>query len=101
MHKTYTDTYGMRGFEGGQWAYCSNTNDSLGGPLKSENVQLTSDEKRLGVYVLGWESVELHQAATKTALFAEEIDKLSPYFGPGTGAFYVSFRKHAQDEGTV
>lgn len=59
MHKTYTDTYGMRGFEGGQWAYCSNTNDSLGGPLKSENVQLTSDEKRLGVYVLGWESVEV------------------------------------------
>ncbi|KAJ9632593.1 hypothetical protein H2204_007897 [Knufia peltigerae] len=98
MHKTYTDTYGMRGFEGGQWAYCSNTNDSLGDKLGSENVQLTSDEKRLGVYVLGWESVELHQAATKTALFAKEIDKLAPYFGPGSGAFYVYFRKHSNDD---
>jgi hypothetical protein len=37
---------------------------------------------------------QLHQAATKTPLFAEEIDKLAPYFGTGTGAFYVSFTKH-------
>lgn len=37
---------------------------------------------------------QLHQAATKTPLFAVEIDKLSPYFGPGTGAFYVNFTKH-------
>lgn len=37
---------------------------------------------------------QLHQAATKTPLFAEEINKLSPYFGAGTGAFYVTFTKH-------
>ncbi|KIW50287.1 hypothetical protein PV05_11889 [Exophiala xenobiotica] len=94
MHKTYTDVFGMRGFVGGQWSYCLNTNDSTGMPLHSEERTLPPAKRRLAVYPLGWESVELHQAATKTALFAEEIDKLAPYFGPGTGAFYVSFRRH-------
>ncbi|KAJ9498695.1 hypothetical protein H2202_005881 [Exophiala xenobiotica] len=96
MHKTYTDVFGMRGFVGGQWSYCLNTNDSAGMPLSmsGEEHTLPLAKRRVAVYPLGWESVELHQAATKTALFAEEIDKLAPYFGPGTGAFYVSFRRH-------
>lgn len=35
-----------------------------------------------------------HHKYSQTALFAEDIDKLAPHFGPGTGAWYVKFEKH-------
>ncbi|KAH7136323.1 hypothetical protein EDB81DRAFT_801951 [Dactylonectria macrodidyma] len=95
MDKTYTDTYKMLGFAGGNWAYALNANDSAGVTLGDASEHLISEqERRLGVYFLGWESIELHQDASETSVFAEEIDKLMPYFANGTGAWYVSFRKH-------
>ena len=36
---------------------------------------------------------QMHHAYQQTELYDEEIDKLEPYFGPGTGAFYVTFEK--------
>ncbi|KAK5988347.1 hypothetical protein PT974_12498 [Cladobotryum mycophilum] len=93
MHKTYTDTYKLLGFTGGHWAYSLNSNSPTGVPLaRTEHLEV--GERRLAAYLLGWESVELHQDASATEIFAEEIDKLMPYFGPGSGAWYVSFRKH-------
>ncbi|KAH7160437.1 hypothetical protein B0J13DRAFT_541119 [Dactylonectria estremocensis] len=95
MIKTYTDTYKMLGFTGGNWGYSMNANESAGVPLRPASEDPISEgERRLGVYFLGWESIELHQDATETSAFAEEIDKLMPYFGNGTGAWYVSFKKY-------
>lgn len=37
---------------------------------------------------------QLHEDGTKTPEFTEEIVKLAPYFGNGTGAWYTSLRKH-------
>ncbi|CAM1507488.1 Fc.00g071290.m01.CDS01 [Cosmosporella sp. VM-42] len=95
MHKTYADTYQIRGFTGGYWAYATNSNHINGQPVSGlVEEEVAEGQRRLAVYQLGWESIELHQDGTKTAQFAEEIDKLMPYFGPGTGAWYVTFRKH-------
>ncbi|KAI5459013.1 hypothetical protein BGZ63DRAFT_415688 [Mariannaea sp. PMI_226] len=95
MHKTYSDTFKIQGFTGGYWAYASNTNNSSGLPLQTASLQRVPEtERRLGVYLLGWESIEHHQRGTKTEVFAEELTKLMPYFGPGTGAWYVKFEKH-------
>ncbi|KAF7553485.1 hypothetical protein G7Z17_g3608 [Cylindrodendrum hubeiense] len=95
MNKTFSDTYQMLGFTGGNWAYATNVNESSGAPLNSTPEKVIPEgERRLGVYYLGWESIELHQDATETPIFAEEIGKLIPYFGPGSGAWYVAFRKH-------
>jgi hypothetical protein len=38
--------------------------------------------------------VQAHDVYSSTPLFDEEIDKLKPWFGEGTGACYVSFEKH-------
>ncbi|KPM39258.1 hypothetical protein AK830_g7323 [Neonectria ditissima] len=95
MQKTYTDTYKIRGFTGGQWAYACNSNETSGvRPGAASEQQLPKLEQRFAIYLLGWDSIELHEDATKTPEFAEEISKLAPYFGPGTGAWYVCFRKH-------
>ncbi|KAH8797349.1 hypothetical protein F5884DRAFT_815097 [Xylogone sp. PMI_703] len=96
MHKTYTDTYHILGFTGGNWAYARNTNDTSGVPLNSTKKEriVPKEERRLACYYLGWESAELHQDGSTTPYFAEEMEKLQPWFGPGTGAFYVTFRKH-------
>ncbi|RFU31630.1 hypothetical protein B7463_g4721, partial [Scytalidium lignicola] len=95
MHKTFTDTYRMQGFTGGNWTYAINTNDTNGVPLDLAKEHLVPEqERRLACYYLGWESIELHQDASATPVFTEEMDKLQPWFGPGTGAFYVSFKKH-------
>ena len=37
---------------------------------------------------------QLHQDGVQTPEFAEEIDKLMPHFGPGSGAWYSMLRKH-------
>ncbi|KAK9366687.1 hypothetical protein V1509DRAFT_628781 [Lipomyces kononenkoae] len=95
MHKTYLDTYKLLGFTGGTWEYAINTNETSGVPCNIPQEKLVPQaERRLAVYPLGWESIELHQDGSKTAIFAEEMDKLSPYFGRGSGAWYVMFRKH-------
>ncbi|KEF59653.1 uncharacterized protein A1O9_04499 [Exophiala aquamarina CBS 119918] len=57
-------------------------------------VSASMEEVPTDIIVRASATKQLHQAATKTPLFAEEIDKLAPYFGPGTGAFYVNFTKH-------
>ena len=37
---------------------------------------------------------QMHYAYEHTELFNVEIDRLKPYFGLGTGAFYVNFGRH-------
>ena len=37
---------------------------------------------------------QMHYAYEHTELFNVEIDRLKPYFGLGTGAFYVNFERH-------
>lgn len=65
MHKTYTDAFKTQGFTGGQWAYAINTNESSGVPCSVATDELVSEgRKRLGIYYLGWESIEVrHQLA--------------------------------------
>ncbi|KAK3356563.1 hypothetical protein B0T25DRAFT_536995 [Lasiosphaeria hispida] len=95
MHKTYADTFKLVGFTGGYWAYALNTNETSGVPTAAESGEWVPEgERRLGVYVLGWESIELHEDAAKTPEFAEEIIKLAPHFGPGTGAWYAKLRQY-------
>ncbi|KAL7906559.1 hypothetical protein GGI35DRAFT_111286 [Trichoderma velutinum] len=93
MHKTYSDTYQIPGFTGGYWAYATNTNETAGVPCSSPAPERIS-ARRLGVYYLGWDSIELHEDGTQTEAFSEEIEKLQPYFGPGSGAFYTMLRQH-------
>ncbi|KAL3713497.1 hypothetical protein TMatcc_002200 [Talaromyces marneffei ATCC 18224] len=95
LHKTYTDCYKIQGFVGGQWTYCLNANQPEGVALSDGNpLLLNQDNRRLALYFLGWESIELHQDACLTPLFAEEIDKLQPWFYNGSGAWYNSFRRY-------
>lgn len=58
MHKTYTDCYKMQGFVGGQWAYSLNANQPDGIALSDSKI-LDSDNRRLALYFLGWESIEV------------------------------------------
>uniref|UniRef100_A0A093UZZ3 D-aminoacyl-tRNA deacylase n=1 Tax=Talaromyces marneffei PM1 TaxID=1077442 RepID=A0A093UZZ3_TALMA len=85
----------VMGFVGGQWTYCLNANQPEGVALSDGNpLLLNQDNRRLALYFLGWESIELHQDACLTPLFAEEIDKLQPWFYNGSGAWYNSFRRY-------
>lgn len=59
MHKTYTDCYKMQGFVGGEWAYSLNANHPDGVPLSDITNALEQDERRLALYFLGWESIEV------------------------------------------
>lgn len=60
MHKTYADTFKLVGFTGGYWAYALNTNETSGMPTAAELGEWVPEgERRLGVYVLGWESIEV------------------------------------------
>ncbi|KAM0453084.1 hypothetical protein ACHAPV_009199 [Trichoderma viride] len=95
MHKTYVDTYQIQGFTGGYWAYAINTNETAGvSCLPPSEETVLKARRRLGVYYLGWESIELHEDGTQTEAFSEEINKLQPYFGPGSGAWYAMLRQH-------
>ncbi len=58
MHKTYADTSKLLGYTGGHWAYALNTNDTAGVPLGVDG-EVPERERRLGVYILGWESIEV------------------------------------------
>ncbi|KAL7813089.1 hypothetical protein V8C26DRAFT_172243 [Trichoderma gracile] len=95
MEKTYSDTYKIRGFTGGHWAYVTNTNETAGVPCSTPTEEaIPISQRRLAIYYLGWESIELHEDGTQTDAFAEEINKLQPYFGPGSGAWYAMLRQH-------
>lgn len=60
MAKTYTDTYKILGFAGGDWACAMNANESAGVPLNEDSEDVISEEeRRLGVHFLGWESIEV------------------------------------------
>lgn len=59
MHKTYTDCYKMQGFVGGQWAYSLNSNHPDGVALSDITTTLAQDDRRLALYFLGWESIEV------------------------------------------
>ncbi|ENH65716.1 hypothetical protein FOC1_g10001689 [Fusarium oxysporum f. sp. cubense race 1] len=91
---TYTDCYRMQGFTGGDWGYTLNTNlvggerDVLPGSWGS---RLESKDRKLAIYLLGWESIELHEDANKTPVFAEEMVKLGPWISQESGAWYVRF----------
>jgi hypothetical protein len=62
MYKTYRDTFGSLGFMGGHWAYAINTNDTNGVPYNvSPDTVVAEEDRRLGVYYLGWESTEVSQ----------------------------------------
>ncbi|UKZ81547.1 hypothetical protein TrVFT333_009319 [Trichoderma virens FT-333] len=95
MHKTYSDTYQIQGFTGGYWAYATNTNETAGVPCSSPAPEtVPKSQRRLGVYYLGWDSIELHEDGTQTEAFSEEINKLQPFFASGSGAWYAMLRQH-------
>ncbi|KAL7934751.1 hypothetical protein V8C35DRAFT_301748 [Trichoderma chlorosporum] len=95
MHKTFTDTYQILGFTGGHWSYAINTNETTGVPCSSSAPKIVQkSNRRLGVYYLGWDSIELHEDGTQTEAFLEEINKLRESFGPGSGAWYTMLRQH-------
>jgi hypothetical protein len=48
----------MQGFVGGQWAYSINA-DHPDGVAVSDNKLLISEKRRLAVFFLGWESIEV------------------------------------------
>ncbi|KAF4973184.1 hypothetical protein FSARC_436, partial [Fusarium sarcochroum] len=89
MHKTFTDCYKMQGFSGGNWGYASNTN-FVGGEsiavLDPQGSRLDSQDRKLAIYLLGWESIELHEDASKGPVFAEEMTKLGPWISKESGA---------------
>lgn len=60
-HKTYTDCYRMRGFLGGDWGYSLDTNEVNGRALTGaeHRPSLEQDQRRLAIYFLGWESIEV------------------------------------------
>lgn len=60
MHKTFVDTYQIQGFTGGYWAYATNTNETAGvSCLTPGEETVPKAHRRLGVYYLGWESIEV------------------------------------------
>ncbi|KAJ4320200.1 hypothetical protein N0V84_005985 [Fusarium piperis] len=93
MHKTYTDCYKMQGFVGGDWGYAVNTNSTRGAEVDLVQGRLEREQRRLAIYFLGWESIELHEDASTTTIFAEEMDKLGPWIESESGAWYVTLRK--------
>jgi hypothetical protein len=79
MHKTYVDTYQIQGFTGGYWAYAINTNETAGvSGLAPSEENVPKAHRRLGVYYLGWESIEVRstlyqQMAFRTITFADTL----------------------------
>lgn len=70
LHKTFTDCYDAPdgGFTGGYWS-----------------VEARND--RQNIYILGWDSRELHAKYSKTPLFDLELEKLAPFVASGEGLF--------------
>jgi hypothetical protein len=63
MHKTFTDCYFAPGFTGGSWSYALNSNDAGGVTVNASAATdlktLDEKERRLAIYPLGWESLEV------------------------------------------
>lgn len=60
MHKTFTDCYFAKGFNGGGWGYALNSNESEGKEITTditEDSLLDEKEKKLAFYLLGWDSI--------------------------------------------
>ncbi|TQV96219.1 hypothetical protein IF1G_04802 [Cordyceps javanica] len=98
VHKSYTDCFEALGFVGGDWGFATNTTlvegERATPPLSAATVCLPQKDRLLSVLLVGWESIELHEDFTKTALFAEELGKLGPHVDSSSGAWYVTLRKH-------
>lgn len=62
VHKAYTDCDRMQGFVAGGWGYAVNTDSTEGVPVRSDEENATSN-KRLAVYLLGWESIEVRHSS--------------------------------------
>lgn len=58
-HKTYTDCFGAPGFVGGDWGYGINTSEVQGAGFPSDGPDIAEADRRLAVYLLGWESAEV------------------------------------------
>ncbi|EEU41429.1 uncharacterized protein NECHADRAFT_83500 [Fusarium vanettenii 77-13-4] len=82
----HSTSYSQSGFVGGDWGYAANTNISGGGDVALVEGRLQDEQRRLAIYFFGWESVELHEDAGHTAIFAEEMDKLRPWMDKDSGA---------------
>lgn len=76
MHKTYIDCYRMEGFEGGDWGYAVNTDDTSGLLADHEDVtrkeRIEEEERSLACYYLGWESVEVRTSPCILGCFEEK-----------------------------
>lgn len=80
MHKTYTDAFKLQGFVGGDWAYAINTNESSGAPCgTTTDGAVQEGARRLGVYYLGWESIEV---CRHPALWENEKNYAPQYADP-------------------
>ncbi len=65
------------------------------GEYRGEPLSSHSELRELFVYVADVNlSVQLHQDALATPKVAEELNKLMPFLGPGSGAWYAMFKKH-------
>lgn len=58
-HKTYTDCFGTPGFVGGDWGYAVNTDEVQGAEFPSDALDIADADRRLALYLLGWESAEV------------------------------------------
>ncbi|THU98127.1 hypothetical protein K435DRAFT_795941 [Dendrothele bispora CBS 962.96] len=76
LHRTFSDCYYAKGFSGGSWGIASN-ND------------------RVCLYVLGWESRAHHTEYSKGPIFALEIDNLAPHFAPGSIGLFSKLKKES------
>ncbi|THU81969.1 hypothetical protein K435DRAFT_872782 [Dendrothele bispora CBS 962.96] len=74
LHRAFSDCYYAKGFAGGSWGIASN-ND------------------RVCLYVIGWESRAHHTEFTKGPISAVEIDNLTPHFAPGSVGLFSKLTK--------
>ncbi|KAF5369047.1 hypothetical protein D9758_003099 [Tetrapyrgos nigripes] len=76
LHRTFSDCYYAKGFTGGSWGIATN-ND------------------RVCLYLLGWESRAHHREYSKSPIFALEIDNLAPNFAPGSVGLFSKLARES------
>jgi hypothetical protein len=77
---------------------CNRSRAPQQGSKQAGRAQSRSDDPRKINKLTDCIASQHHHAYARTALFAEEIDKLAPHFGPGTGAWYVRFERHGNTQ---
>ncbi|RFU76566.1 hypothetical protein TARUN_5651 [Trichoderma arundinaceum] len=100
VEKSYTDCFRVQGFVGGDWGYCTNTNEVSGDPIANSKAAapvLDPADRRLVIYVLGWESAEIHEDYVRSPIFEEEMVTLGPWADQSSGAWYTTFIKHGKE----